>query len=232
MFVKRCKELLATALLLLFCRRLCAQQSAQFIPEVDVHIKMNSFARLRIQTMHTIEGGDPPQATVGPDLELYVKPLIRLAHVREFDLDDAKKRLLVFSIGYRYLGAPGVPSTNRTIPMATTHFPLGGGFVVTDINRADLDVISGKFKWRYRNETIVGRPLTIGSYHPSPYVGVEVYYTEQYHKWSTTEIYIGSQLPIKKRFAADIYYEHQNNTGKQPNSQVHGIGAKLNIFFR
>jgi hypothetical protein len=64
-----------------------------------------------------------------------------------------------------------------------------------------------------------------------PYVGAEVYYEEQYQKWSTTELYAGSLFPIKKQYEFNLYYVHQNNTGKSPSRQLQGIGVKLNIFF-
>ncbi len=73
--------------------------------------------------------------------------------------------------------------------------------------------------------------MSIRSYHPIPYLSAEVYYQEQYQKWGTTELYAGCLFPIKKRYEFDLYYEHQNNTGKSPNSQLEGIGLKLNMFF-
>jgi hypothetical protein len=113
----------------------------------------------------------------------------------------------------------------------TAHYPLKLEFLLTDRNRADLDWTNGTFKWRYRNRLQIEKPLNIRSYHPVPYISAEVYYQEQYQKWSTTELYAGCLFPIKKRYEFDLYYEHQNNTGKSPNSQLEGIGLKLNMFF-
>jgi hypothetical protein len=33
-----------------------------------------------------------------------------------------------------------------------------------------------------------------------------------------------------KHFQLKGYYEHQNNTGKSPNKQLHGLGLTLNIY--
>jgi hypothetical protein len=205
-------------------------QEAEFLPELDVYLKLNSTVRLRVQASNTREGGDPTQLTIGPDLELYTKPLIKLKKVTSFDLDDAKTRPLVFTAGYRYLVAPGSPSTNRMILTATSRYPMKPGLLLSDRNRSDLDWSDGKFKWRYRNKLEIEKPLAIRSYHPGPYSSVEVYYESQYQKWSTTEVYVGCLFPIRKRFELDTYYEHQNNTGKSPNSQLHGIGVTLNIY--
>jgi hypothetical protein len=214
---------------ILICEAVSAQE-AEFLPEVDVFLKLNASARLRVQASNTREGGDPTQLAIGPDVELYLRPLIRLQEVTAFDLDDAKSRPLVVTAGYRYLATPGSPSTNRTELTATSHFPMKHGFLVSDRNRSDLDLSNGKSKWRYRNKLEIEKPVAIRSYHPAPYASVEVYYESQYEKWSTTEVYAGSLFPIKKRFELDAYYEHQNNTGESPNSQLHGIGLTLNIF--
>lgn len=206
-------------------------QETQFLPEVDVYLKLNSNLRLRVQAKDTREGGDPTQASIGPDLYLYTPPLIRLKEVTAFDLNDAKSRPLVFSAGYHFLASPTSASTNRMELTATAHFPMvKPGLLLSDTNRADLDWSNGDFTWRYRNKLEFEKPLTIRSYHPAPYSSVEVYYESKYQKVSTTEIYVGCLFPIRKRFELDPYYEHQNNTGKSPNSQLHGIGLILNIY--
>jgi hypothetical protein len=220
---------LSLVFLSLSCGVVSAQE-AEFLPEVDVYLKLNSSVRLRAQASNTREGGDPTQATIGPDLEVYVKPLIRLTEVAAFDLDDAKARPLVFAAGYRYLATPGSPSTNRMVLVATSHLPMKSRLLLSDRNRSDLDWSSGMFKWRYRNKLTIEKPLVIRSYHPAPYSSVEVYYESQYKKWSTTEIYLGCLFPIRRRFELDSYYEHQNNTGKSPNRQLHGIGLTLNVY--
>jgi hypothetical protein len=218
------------AFLSVFCGVASAQES-EFLPELDFYLKLDPSVRLRVQAANTREGGDPTQLTLGPDMDLYVKPLVKLKDITAFDLDDSKSRPLVFSAGYRYLTAPDSPSTNRMILTATSHFPLTLRLLLSDRNRSDLDWSDGKFNWRYRNKLEIERSVRIRSYHPSPYSSVEVYYESQYQKWSTTEIYAGCLFPIKKHFELDAYYEHQNNTGKAPNRQLHGIGATLNIYF-
>jgi hypothetical protein len=211
--------------------RVVRAQEAQFLPEIDVYLKLNSNLRLRVQAKDTREGGDPTQAAIGSDLYLYTKPLIRLKHVTAFDLDDTKSRPLVFSAGYHYLASPTSPSTNRMELTTTFHAPMmKPRLLISDTNRADLDWSESDFTWRYRNKLELEKPLTIRSYHPAPYASVEVYYESKYEKVSTTEIYGGCLFPIRKRFELNPYYEHQNNTGKSHNSQLHGIGLILNIY--
>ncbi len=78
-------------------------QTAQVLPEIDTNVKLSSDLRVTFQAKETREGGDPTQAEIGPSFDFYLKPLIRLQDVTEFDLDDAKARPLLFSIGYRYM---------------------------------------------------------------------------------------------------------------------------------
>jgi Protein of unknown function (DUF2490) len=221
--------LLTFVFLISFCE-LAKAQEAEFLPEVDVYLKLNVNFRLRVQALNTREGGDPTQPAIGPYLDFYAKPLIRLRQVTAYDLDEAKARPLVLAAGYNFIDPPGAPSTNRMILTATSHLPMRPGLLLSDRNRADLDWSNGKFNWRYRNKLEVEKPVVIHSYHPAPYASVEVYYESQYQKWSTTEIYAGCLFPIKKHFELDPYYEHQNNTGKSPNSQLNGFGLTLNVF--
>ncbi len=223
---------LALILLLPFCKAASAEssQDVQFLPEIDGYLKLNPNIRVSVQAKDTREGGDSTQAEIGPSAEVYLKPLIKLREITLFDLDDAKARPLVVTGGYRYLAAPGKPSTNR-IPIAvTSHLPIKAKLLLTDRNRADLDWSDGSFTWRYRNMLSLERTVTINSYHLIPYASAELYYESQYAKVSTTEIYAGSLFPMGKHFQLKAYYEHQNNTGKHPNAQVHGLGLTLNIY--
>ena len=223
---------LALTLLMLSCRAGSAQssQELQFLPEIDAYLKLNPDVRVSAQAKDTREGGDSTQVEIGPSVELYLKPLIRLKEITLFDLDDAKARPLVLTAGYRYLAAPGKSSTNR-IPIAvTSHLPIKAKLLLTDRNRADLDWSSDDFIWRYRNMLSMERMLEIRSYHLIPYASAEIYYESQYRKVSTTEIYAGSLFPMGRHFQLNAYYEHQNNTGKHPNEQVHGLGVTLNIY--
>ena len=107
----------------------CAQgdsQVTQFLPEVDGYLKLNSHFRTYLQVKDDRKGGDPTQFTVGPSLELHLKPLIKLQSLTLFDLDDAKSRPLVLESGYRIITTPNKPNENRAIEAVTWHFPIWG----------------------------------------------------------------------------------------------------------
>jgi len=217
-------------LLFLLCLPARAQD-VQFIPEVDGYLKLNSTVRVYLEAKDDRDGGDSTQFAIGPSIQLYLKPLIKLKHVTAFDLDDSKSRALVLEVGYRYLAAPGAPPKERMVVAATSNFPLRAGFLVTDRNRADLDWKAGIFTWRYRNKLTLERTIAIYSYHLIPYVAAEPFYESQYGKWSTTSLYAGSLLPVGKHVEFNPYYEHDNNTGKHPNRQVNSAGLALYLFF-
>jgi len=209
----------------------CYAQDTQFLPEIDTHVTLNSNVRLLVQAKDDREGGDPQQFTFGPSLQLYFKPLLKLKHVTLFNLDDAKKRPLVFETGYRIITAPNTSVTNRLLGSVTFHLPIMARVLLSDRNRADLDWQSGTFTWRYRNKLMAERTVSVSSYHFIPYVAAEPFYESKYSKWSTTDLYAGCQFPVGKSVQFDFYYEHENNTGKRPNRQNNFIGLNLNLYF-
>jgi hypothetical protein len=219
------------ALASLFTLSILTKAQSQFLPEIDTYLTVNPLVRLWFQAKQTREGGDPTQAEIGPSADFYLKPWIKLRNETIFDLDEGHKRALVFSAGYRVLPSPNAPVTNRMELVATANFPLHGGVLLSDRNRADLDWQNGKFEWRYRNRLSLLKTLTVHSYHPSVYARVEEFYESQYGKWSTTALYAGGTLPFGRHFDVSPYYEHQNNTGKAPNQQLNQLGLIANLYF-
>jgi|SRR5271165_2505682 len=212
------------------CFPACAQD-LQFLPEIDAHLQLGSYIRTYLQAKDDRDGGDPPQFTIGPSIQFYLKPLLKLQKITVFDPNDSKSRALVLETGYRYITSPNAPPENRMEAMATFNFPLKAGFFVSDRNRADLDWKNGSFTWRYRNKLTIERTFSIHSYHLIPYVAAEPFYESQYQKWSTTDLYAGCLFPVGKHVEFDTYYEHENNTGKSPNTQQNYIGLALYLFF-
>src|SRR5580704_15151440 len=113
-----------------------AQDGVQFLPEVDAHLKLNHSLRTYLEAKDDREGGDPHQFTFGPSIQFYLKPLIKHQHVTLFNLDDSKSRPLVLESGYRIVTAPDTPVDNRLSEVATFHFPLMAGILLSDGNTA------------------------------------------------------------------------------------------------
>ncbi|HUL33554.1 MAG TPA: DUF2490 domain-containing protein [Candidatus Eisenbacteria bacterium] len=206
-------------------------QESQFLPEIDAHITLNSTFRAYLQAKDDREGGDPNQFTFGPSLQVYLKPLVKLKKVTEFDLDDSNSRFLVLESGYRYITAPDASPQTRLIEAATSNFPLGAGFFLSDRNRFELSWKDDVFSWRYRNKLTLKHAFGIRSYHLIPYLAAELFYESQYSKWSTTSLYAGSLFPVGKHMQFNLYFQHDNNTGKRPNQQINSVGLVLNLYF-
>lgn len=228
---RRYKTLRGWAILVCLACLAARAQETQFLPEVDAHLKLNSTFRTYLEAKDDRDGGDSTQFAIGPSLQFYLKPLIKLKKVTLFDLDDSKSRALVLEAGYRYITAPGAPPENRMLAAVTSNFPLNAGFLIRDRNRADLDWKNGAFTWRYRNKLTLERTFAIRSYHFIPYVAAEPFYESQYNKWSTTSLYAGCLFPVGKHLEFNSYYEHDNNTGKRPNRQVNSAGLALYLYF-
>jgi hypothetical protein len=218
-------------MLLVCARSAVAQAQNEFLPEVDVSYEFHSNARLFVQAKDDRDGGDPQQATLGPSILYYRKPLVQLKHVLVFDLDATKSRPLVVETGYRVITAPNEAITNRLVEAGTFHYPLLSRVLITDRNRFDLDWQNGNFSWRYRNKLTLERSLRIESFRFAPFVAAEPFYESQYGKWASTDLYAGSGFPIGKHVELDGYYEHENDTGKKPNTQENYVGLQLQLFF-
>jgi hypothetical protein len=226
-----CKTIWRWAFLACFACLPARAQDTQFLPEVDGYLKLNSVVRTYLQAKDDREGGDSTQFAIGPSIQFYLKPLIKLKRVTVFDLDDSKSRALVVEVGYRYIVAPNAPTENRMVLAVTSNFPMKANFLISDRNRADLDWKNGSFTWRYRNKLTVERTFSIHSYHLIPYVAAEPFYESQYSKISTTSLYAGCLLPVGKHVEFNPYYEHDNNTNKHPNKQVESVGLAGYFFF-
>jgi hypothetical protein len=217
---------MAIILVVLVSRHAASGQTLQFLPEIDVYHKLNPKMRFLFQAKETREAGDPTQAEIGPSLEFNVKPLLSLRSISIFDLEN---RLLLLSIGYRYLPSPDKPTVNRMLPIFTFNFPLNAGIVTADRNRGDLDWSNGDFSWRYRNRISLERGFKINTYQLKPYARAEFFYESKYKKWGTTALSTGCSFPLGKRAQLDPYYEHQNNTGKSPNETLNQLGLVLDL---
>ena len=224
---------LSLLLSVLFCSLVPASsQTGQFLPQVNISYKVNPTVRLNLQAKETREAGDPTQAEIGPSLDLFAKPLVSLENIPIFDPDLAKSRLLQWSIGYRNVSSPDEPIIARLQMGFISNFPLPAKVLMTNRNRANLDWSTEPFVWRYQNRVQLQRAVSIRSYRPAPYASAEVFYQSKCEKWSTTALSAGCLFPIHARLAIEIYYEHQNQTGKHPNEQLNQLGLTLNVYTR
>jgi hypothetical protein len=206
-------------------------QTFQFWPEVNNYVKLNDKVRLLFMAQQTRENRTGADAEIGPNIDIFLNPLLGLKRVTVFQLDQSKSRPLTFRLGYRYMPSTTNPTENRIVIEATPRYPLIRGVLLTNRNRCDLRFIQGKFSWRYRNRLMAERTFGIGSFHFSPYTRLEAYYDSNYEKFSRTAVDAGSIFPIGKHAELEGYYEHQNDTSKAPNRQTNAAGVVLDLYF-
>ncbi|MGC1452384.1 MAG: hypothetical protein WA830_20325, partial [Candidatus Sulfotelmatobacter sp.] len=70
-------------------------QSYQTWPEVDTYLKVNSNFRASFFAANTKENRQGTDAEVGPNIDFFLKPLIKLKRITIFDLDQSKDRPLM-----------------------------------------------------------------------------------------------------------------------------------------
>lgn len=230
-FVSRCLHGLVLVVLVAFLSPSAKSQTYQTWPEVSTYVSLKQDLRLYVIATTTRENGQGTDAEIGPNLDIYFKPLLKLEKFTIFQLDKSKSRPLLLRMGYRYMPSTSGPTEHRGVLEATGRLPLTSGFLISDRSRADLRFISGEFSWRYRNRLTVERTVSIRSYHFTPYVRGEVYFDSNYEKWSRTSEIMGIAFPIRKHTEIEPYFEHQNDTGKSPNRQINALGLALNLYF-
>lgn len=226
-----CAFILATLVFFLLSPSSALAQSLQTWPEVDTYVQLNPVTRVSFFAAVTRENREGSSAEIGPNIDLFLKPLVKLRRITVFDLDPAKSRLLVFRAGYRYMPATDGPTEHRGLLEATGRYPLLSGILLSDRNRLDLRSVDGEIAWRYRNRLTAERNVSLCSYHSTPYLRAEAYYDSSFQKWSRTAESAGWILPFHKKYEVEPYYEHQNETGTAPNRQVNALGLVLSMYF-
>ena len=92
-------------------------QSLQAWPEVDTYVSLNSDVRVSFFTAATRENRHGTDAEIGPNIDFYFKPLVKLKRITVFELDPSKSRLLMFRVGYRYMPS----TTDRVLTFLPLH---------------------------------------------------------------------------------------------------------------
>jgi len=210
---------------------LAQNQSFQAWPEVDAYFQLNSDVRVSIFDAATRENRQGTSAEIGPNIDFFFKPLVKLKRITIFELDQSKNRLVMLRLGYRYMPTTDGPTEHRGIVEATARYPLVRGVLLSDRNRLDLRYIDGELAWRYRNRITAERTLSIRSYHFTPYIRAEAYYDGNFQKWSRTAESVGCIFPFRKRYEVEPYYEHQNDSATAPNRQVNALGFVFSMYF-
>ncbi len=206
-------------------------QIGAFSPEVDTYVKVNAKLRLSFFASTTRESDARMGAELGPNLDLYFKPLVKLRRITAFSVDESKSRMLTLRVGYRHIRSVDRPTENRGLLHVTPRWPLHWGISLANRHAADFRVIRSDFSWRYGNRLALERQFAVGALRVSPYGQVEVLYDSRYSKWTRTTVELGSVFPIRRRMEIQPYWQHQNDTSTSPNRQTDLAGLSLSLYF-
>ncbi len=66
-------------------------------------------------------------AELGPNIDFYFKPLVKLTRITVFELDQSKSRLVMLRAGYRYMPSTHGATKHRGLLEATANYPLVRG---------------------------------------------------------------------------------------------------------
>ena len=221
------------ALLLVLCTgssQLAAAQSNsdQFWPEIEGFYSFNSRLRLAVEGSRSTDGASYNSIEFGPTLNIFAKRFVKPVLTTN---NQANNNLLVFGVGYRYIAGINQAPENRIELDFTPRFPLPWRIQGRDRNRLDRRFIAGSpFSWRYRNRLSAQRTFKIHRFVFSPYAQGEVFYFSNTQNWSKTTYQFGADIPVRKRFTFEPYYEHDNNTGATP-AHVNAFGLTTSIYF-
>jgi hypothetical protein len=206
-------------------------QVDQFWPEFGFHKKLTSHSRFYFVAKSTRENREGVEIELGPNLDFYLKPILKLKTLPGVHVDESKSRPLILRVGYRYLASTQNPAENRGVIEVTGRIPLVCGAVISDRNRVDLRFIEGDFSWRYRNRLTVERAFSLRGVEFAPYLRAEAFFNSRFRTWSRTAFNAGGVFSFKKHWELEAYFEHQNDTGNNPNRQVNALGliASLHI---
>lgn len=199
---------------------------------------LNTYTQLQPKTNLLLYGGRNKgedfayeQWKVGGVLNLQLKP-IRAPHLP--DIDKNKEQHLVLGAGYQYSETiqSGPPSHEDRILVQVTpqHRPAVGLFLA-DRNRVEFRWVNGRYSTRYRNQLTAERSFHARGVRFTPYAWGELFFDSKTHSWDENRYAFGVQLPYKRIFMMDNYYQRQNCTTCSP-GHLNVWGLTLNFYFR
>jgi hypothetical protein len=202
--------------------------SDQFWPEIDAYHSFNQKLRLKFVASRSTDGNDYNSIAFGPTLNIFAT---RFVKPRLSTLNTEKNNLLAFGIGYRYYAGLNQAPENRVELDFTPRFPLPWKIQIGDRTRIDLRFVQGNnFSWRYRNRPSLQRSFKARRLTYSPYAQVEFFYSGASASWNKTTYQVGVDIPVRKHFSFEPYYERDHNIGSTPN-HVNAFGLTTSIYF-
>jgi hypothetical protein len=148
------------------------------------------------------------------------------------DADRDKHHALVVAAFYEFSRSAkqgSVIEENRLTLDGTPRYLFSGPKVLmSNRSRFEFRWVNGTYHFRYRNRLRFERQFSAGKIRFTPYVSEEPYWDSKYSRWSQFRTAVGTQVPVSKLAALDLYYERQHCVTCS-DTQLNIFGLTLNI---
>jgi hypothetical protein len=221
-----------TALSALALPARAADNTREFVPEVNAFVKLSAQTRLFLLGDITRNlTTDKSEGELGAHLDFTLKPGLR-PHLTEADW--VRDRYLWARIGYVALSTPDSrssgPKERRGILEITGRVPLPNEVWLVNRGRVDLRDLEGESSsQRYRLRMGIEREFTAGSKVIVPYAQAEVFYDTRYDTWNRQLYQFGAEIGLAKQWRIEPYYARQNDT-RPSTAHVDRVGLVLKYF--
>src|SRR5258705_1347738 len=193
-----------------------AQDSHEFLPEVDLSVRLSPAVRMIvIGSVTRSRDTKYTEATIGAHFDFPFNKHFSVRpgywHVASISHDDETY------------------SENRLMLDATIKFPLGAGFRAADRNRGDLRDIGAEWSQRYRNRLRFERPVKT-RHELLPYFSAEASYDSRYDRWNRKEYTLGCEVDLGSDSGLDFSVARQLDP-QNPVKKLNAFGITWTIGF-
>ena len=207
----------------------------EFVPEVNVFVKLSDVARLYFDSQVTTAQSDGvTEAELGAHLDITLTPILR-RKLREADWE--RDRYLWARVGYEVFGSPDNqgkgPTEKRIMTELTGQAPLWLAWNIWLVSRVRVDFrdIGGSFSKRYRYRLGIQREIDIGSGRSLvPYLQGEILYDTRYNAWNRRIYQAGVEIQMAKEWRIEAYVSRQFDS-RSASSNVDQLGLQFKFYW-
>lgn len=204
----------------------------EFVPEIDVFIKLSK--QIRLYLLGDVTQAFSPNFTdgeLGAHLDFTLKPILR-RELREGNWE--RDRYLWVRAGYVVSGdlddRDDGSTTHMILLEATTRLELPGELWLVNRARVDFRDIDGETSQRYRLRLGVEREFRVCGVVMVPYAQAEIFYDTRFDSWNRQLYQAGVEIELTKHWRIEPYVARQNDS-RSASGNLNIIGLVLKTYF-